>query len=71
MRSIHSFGSGQHQFISGQSTSSDRLPSGLGASALLVDLHLVLDAVVQLEVVVLQRGGAAGRQAIVGARAVE
>lgn len=71
MRSIHSFGSGRHQFTSGPSASPDRLPSGLGTAALLVDLHLVLDAVVQFEVVVLQRGGAAGRQAVVGARAVE
>ena len=46
-------------------------PSGLGAAPLLVDLDLVLEAVVQLKVVVLQRGGAARRQAAVGARAVE
>ncbi len=71
VRSIHSFGSGRHRFTSGQSASPDRLPSGLGTAALLVDLHLVLDAVVQLKVVVLQRGGAAGRQAVVGAGAVE
>ena len=37
----------------------------------MVDFHLVFDAVVQLEVVVLQRGGAARGQAIVGAGAVE
>lgn len=45
--------------------------SGLRAAPLLVDLHLVFDAVVQLEVVVLQRGGGARRQAAVGAGAVQ
>lgn len=38
---------------------------------MLVDLDLVLDAVVQLKVVVLQRGRAAGREAVVGAGAVK
>lgn len=45
--------------------------SCLGAAALLVELHLVLEAVVQLKVVVLQRGRTTRRQATVGARAVE
>ena len=45
--------------------------SRLRATPLLVDLHLVLDAVVQLKVVVLQGGGGAGGQAAVGAGAVE
>lgn len=46
-------------------------PSGLWAALLVVHLHLVLDAVVQLEVVVLQRGGAPWGQPGVRARAVE
>lgn len=45
--------------------------SCLGAAALLVQLDLVLEAVVQFKVVVLQGGGGAGRQAAVGAGAVE
>lgn len=47
------------------------VPSRLGAAALLVELDLVLEAVVQFEVVVLQRGGGARRQAAVGAGAVQ
>lgn len=50
---------------------SDGRRSRLGAAALLVELDLVLDAVIQLEVVVLQRGGAARSQAAVRAGAVE
>lgn len=45
--------------------------SRLGAAALLVQLDLVLEAVVQFEVVVLQGGGGAGRQAAVGAGTVQ
>ena len=56
---------------SSSSSSSPSFSSGLGAAPLLVDLDLMLEAVVQLKVVVLQRGGAARRQAAVGARAVE
>lgn len=46
-------------------------PSRLGAALLVVHLDLVLEAVVELEVVVLERGAAAGAQARVGAGAVE
>lgn len=45
--------------------------SSLGAAALLVQLHLVLQAVVELEVVVLQSCGRARGEAAVGAGAVE
>lgn len=45
--------------------------SRLRAAALLVELDLMLEAVVQFEVVVLQCGGGARRQPTVGARAVE
>lgn len=45
--------------------------SCFGAAPLLVYLHLVLDAVVQLKVVVLQRRGRARREPAVGAGAVE
>lgn len=45
--------------------------SRLGAAALLVQLDLVLESVVQFEVVILQRGGGAGREAAVGAGAVQ
>lgn len=51
--------------------SSSRPHSRLGAAALLVQFDLVLEAVVQFEVVVLQGGGGARRQAAVGAGAVE
>lgn len=50
---------------------SSRASSRFGAAPLLVYLHLMLDAVVQLKVVVLQRGGGAGGEATVGAGAVE
>lgn len=50
---------------------SGRNPSGLRAALLVVHLDLVLEAVVELEVVVLQRGAAAGAQARVGTGAVE
>lgn len=46
-------------------------PSRLRAAALLVKFDLVLEAVVQFEVVVLQRRGGARRQPAVGAGAVE
>lgn len=45
--------------------------SRLRAAALLVQFHLVLEAVVQFKVVVLQGGGRTRRQAAVGAGAVE
>lgn len=47
------------------------LSSRLGAAALLVQFDLVLEAVVQFEVVVLQGGGGARWQAAVGAGAVQ
>lgn len=48
-----------------------RHPSGLRAALLVVHLDLVLDAVVQFEVVVLQCGGAPRGQPGIRARAVE
>lgn len=45
--------------------------SCLGAALLVVHLDLVFKAVIELEVVVLQRGAAAGAQARVGTGAVE
>lgn len=61
----------EYQIAGATSLSSSSHHSGLRAAPLLVDLHLVLDAVVQLKVVVLQRGGGARREAAVGAGAVE
>lgn len=46
-------------------------PSGLRAALLVVHLDLVLQAIVELEVVVFQCGAAAGAEAGVGAGAVE
>lgn len=45
--------------------------SCLGAALLVVHLDLVFKAIIELEVVVLQRGAAAGAQARVGTGAVE
>lgn len=45
--------------------------SWLGAALLVVHFDLVLDAIIQLKVVVLQCGGASRRQTSVGAGTVE
>lgn len=59
MRLVSLFKKSQIGFFEVVSGYSYLSSSGLGADALLVELDFVLDAVVQLEVVVLQRGGGA------------
>lgn len=45
--------------------------SGLGAALLVVHLHLVLEAIIELEIVVFQGGAASGAESRVGAGAVK
>lgn len=63
--------SGYFEVILGYLISPHLFSSSLRAAALLVELHFVLDPIVQLKVVVLQGGGRAWRQAAVWAGAVK